>query len=428
MKSNNTRKSIFFWIAVTAITLLIAPFSFTQETGLKENAANEFENGNYAGAIAILEQAVYESPDDAELYYYLGYYTHYLCYDSRPLSGYSEAWSDKVIAYLEHALELDPSLGNARYFIGAEYGGRARDAMRVRNVIGMREAIQTGRAKGGYPDWLLEYAKNILRACDPDAILFIGGDAEVNPIYYLQLVENYRKDVTVIPIALLERPWFALLLKLGLEDVLTPAPVSWTEGQILDMHPYKWSTNTIEIQVEKSILNTLVPSEGDTTVTFEVSPNLSHMLSAGRALLFDILETNQWRRPVYFTLGIGPGSTRLFSDNFQLCGLVNKFLPVSTEPAGLTIDPKKIEQILLKPDHFRNYSDVKEHDMPRASIILNNYHSALAYLALHYSKNGELDKVGIILDQMGSNMPPSVFDVMPELKDFKKQLRSKTGR
>ena len=53
---------------------------------LKEKALAQFEKADYAAAIAYLEQARAAAPNDAEVYYYLGYFTHYLCYDSVPLA------------------------------------------------------------------------------------------------------------------------------------------------------------------------------------------------------------------------------------------------------------------------------------------------------------------------------------------------------
>ena len=55
---------------------------------LKEQALEEFKNENYPKSIELLKKAEKETPDDPEVYYYLGYFCHYLAYDSRPLKGY----------------------------------------------------------------------------------------------------------------------------------------------------------------------------------------------------------------------------------------------------------------------------------------------------------------------------------------------------
>ncbi len=156
-------------LKVRALSLLFVPVFWAlfvgvalpaQEVNLKQKAAAEFQRGDYPKAISLLKQAVAESPNDAEVYYYLGYYTHYLCYDSRPLTGYSERKSDEILGYLHKAVELNPGYGNAYYFIGAEYGVRAWNAMRRRDINKMRKEIRTGREQGGYPDWLIGKIEN----------------------------------------------------------------------------------------------------------------------------------------------------------------------------------------------------------------------------------------------------------------------------
>ena len=43
-----------------------------------------------------LKKALYESSNDAEIYYYLGWFNHYRAYDSRPLKGYDYSDSEQI--------------------------------------------------------------------------------------------------------------------------------------------------------------------------------------------------------------------------------------------------------------------------------------------------------------------------------------------
>ena len=68
---------------IIVVTIVFA-FNFSlcgQELTLKERAVEEFKNEHYPEAIEILEEAVKENPDDAEIFYYLGWFNHYLAYD-----------------------------------------------------------------------------------------------------------------------------------------------------------------------------------------------------------------------------------------------------------------------------------------------------------------------------------------------------------
>ena len=64
-----------------------------------------------------------------------------------------------------------------------------------------------------------EYAWNILAGLDKDAIVFTNGDNDTFPIWYLQAVEHFRTDVTVVNLSLVNLPWYIKQLKHSGEPV-----------------------------------------------------------------------------------------------------------------------------------------------------------------------------------------------------------------
>src|SRR6056297_2384051 len=175
------------------ILLLIVLSNRAFSENFKEQALKAWEAEKYKDGLALLTKARENNLQDPEIYYYLGKFKHYLCYDSRPLAGgYDESDSDEVLEYLQKAIELKPDYGNAYYFLGSEYGARAHNYMAKNKLDKAKEQLILGHQAGGYPDWLLEYNRNILRSVDKNGILFTGGDGELNPLLYLQVVENIR--------------------------------------------------------------------------------------------------------------------------------------------------------------------------------------------------------------------------------------------
>lgn len=411
-----------------SFTLQLTSIVNSQKIDLKQEAKKAFKAENYPGAISLLKQALAENQDDAEIFYLLGYYTHYLSNDSRPLANYSEEMSDQILDYLFQAVKMKPDYGNAYYFIGAEYGARFGQALQNKDIQKMRGALLTGREKGGFPDWLLEYGRNTLRSCQLNAILFTGGDSEINPIRYLQIIEGYRTDVLHIPIPLLRAPWFVLILKNGLENIYAPAPISWSQEQILSMHPYKWKTNIIKIPFSKDDFRKYQFVSKDGVMNWTVEPDLSSnsrtYLSPRRALIVDIIETNRWQRPVYFTVGCREEFKANLGEFMQICGMVYKVLPINTKEYNLALYPEKVEAVLLQPNHFRDFKDVKQHDMPRASRLLNNYRSILFKLANHYIANGDNKKALNIFDFGDMYLPEDIFPILPAVKKALQKIRA----
>jgi hypothetical protein len=63
----------------------------------------------------------------------------------------------------------------------------------------------------------------LLRSAPPDAVLFVYGDNDTYPVWYLQQAEGVRRDVTVVTIPLLPADWYRAELarrhRLGTGDV-----------------------------------------------------------------------------------------------------------------------------------------------------------------------------------------------------------------
>lgn len=111
---------IIIMILVSTVIRLVA-----QEISLKKRAIGSFKNEQYDKAIGFLEKALTEVKDDAEIYYYLGFFNHYRAYDIRPQTKYDFSYSEKVFHYLDQAIELNPNYGDATYFYGAECSANA---------------------------------------------------------------------------------------------------------------------------------------------------------------------------------------------------------------------------------------------------------------------------------------------------------------
>ncbi len=400
-------------VSTICLLLTAATLSYTQELTLKEKALDEFQKEHYHEAIKLLERAVKDHPDDAEIYYYLGWFSHYNAYDSRPLSGYDYSYSQQIFEYLDKALELNPDYGDAKYFYGAECSGNAFTAMQNYDAEKLKYFYKLAYEKGAYPDWLIEFGKNILMSCNENAILFTGGNADFDVCAYLQLLEDFRTDITIIPLGNIDRPWYVKFLKDGLAGCVRNVNINLTDNQIMDIHPFKWDTTNIFVNIssEDRIKFGL---EEDHEIQWTIAPDLTSLrlhskmkgetakprtyLSPQRAVLLQIIEDNFSDRPVYFSNFAEPTYYAGLNNRFQNCGIISKLTPVETKQTDHELDISEFEKLLTE-ENLVNYKNVKDNNFPRISgMIMSGYTIALVNLAGVYKKNGETVKLKELTD------------------------------
>ncbi len=388
--------------------------AYGQEQSLKERAQDEFRNEHYNEAIALLEQAAKLTPDDAEVFYYLGWFNHYRAYDSRPLKGYDFEYSRRIFNYLDKALILNPGYGDAKYFYGAECSANAFQAMQNSDAEKLRYYYKLADEKGAYPVWLKEFGRNFLNGCDENAILFTGGNADFDVCMYLQLYENFRTDITLIPIGNIDRPWYVRFLKNGLKGVVKKIDLNLTDAQIMDIHPFKWEPTTVSIAIsgtdkrefglpDSSRLHWLINPDlfsdrMHSKIESETAKKRSY-LSPQRAILLQVVEDNLSHRPIYFSNFCSPTLYGGLEIYFQNCGLVSRLTPSKTEGTAFKFNFEKIAEV-FQEKNLINYKTLTNSDMPRISgVIASGYYNALLNLSDKYGKTND-KKAKIQLKQL----------------------------
>jgi tetratricopeptide (TPR) repeat protein len=415
------------------LTLLFSSsLLFAQEKSMKEQALQEFEKEHYNEAINILEKALKQSPNDPEIYYYLGFFNHYRASDSRPLAGYNFSYSEKILEYLDKALKLNPNYGDAKYFYGAECCANAFISMQNYDLPRLKYFYKLAYEKGAFPDWLLEFGRKMLSSCDNNTILFTGGNADFDVCTYLQLHEKFRTDITLIPIGNIDRPWYVRFLQQGLNGGIRKIKINLTEAQIMDIHPFKWDTTLIDIPVSTSIKNKYGLNK-DYKMQWELAPDLSSermhskiegqnpqkrkYLSPQRAILSQIIEDNYQDRPIFFSNGVNPFFFGGLDKFLQNSGLVFELLPFKTDKTKYSINCDKLEQ-LFKKDSFKDYASIKKNDIPRISGMVFAYHSAILLLSRHYKDQKMMSQLESLIDLYKKDLAIG-FNSEPEAQTLK---------
>lgn len=77
-----------------------------------------------------------------------------------------------------------------------------------------------------------DLAMNYLKSCGKNGIIFTNGDNDTFPLWYMQEVEEYRTDIRVCNLSLMQTDWYTDQMKMRAYES-DPLPIKFTEDQIL---------------------------------------------------------------------------------------------------------------------------------------------------------------------------------------------------
>lgn len=301
-----------------------------------------------------------------------------------------------------------------------------------------------------------DFAINYLESCAPNAIIFTMGDNDTYPLWYAQEVEGIRTDVRVVNLSLLGTDWYInqlrrpmnnspeIRLSIGAEK-LVPGTRDYVPfydrklagavdlsqiltflssddrgsqlptqgGAMINYFP----TRKFRVPVDKAaVLAQGALTEADTAIMLDAIeweyPRTAIMKND--LVVLDIIASNGWERPIYWTVSMGAEQYLGLEDYFQLEGLAYRFVPVYSPSNGG--QSSRVASDIMYDNMINKFKwggmNKGIYIDPETNRMTINLRSNATRLAESFLMKGEKQKAIDIMDLVMAEMPHDKVPLM----------------
>lgn len=291
-----------------------------------------------------------------------------------------------------------------------------------------------------------DYAKNLLNSVAPHGILFTNGDNDTFPLWYAQEVEGIRTDVRIVCLSLLNTDWYIKQLRDQWSHESAPLPISLSDEEIAQVTGgiSQWRPKNINIPVDKEMLREAFSEDREYKEAIGVKPDTSlsiltsgidyempvdslddvvswrlegryygkdpqgndvYYLQTQDHLILDLLQTNNWLRPVYFANTVSNSSQLGLENYFRTEGKAYRVVPKQFSTDGSGELNTKIHTDRMRKFSFTEWNNPDLYLDENIRRMLSNYRFNFIQLAEEYLAEGKTDSAAYWLKTGEDKIP-----------------------
>lgn len=273
-----------------------------------------------------------------------------------------------------------------------------------------------------------DIGNNYLESSEPDGIIFCFGDNDTFPLWYMQDVEEVRRDIRTVNLSYLGGGWYCNQMQRNNYDApalkmeyLTPHFLAHNEmvgieavkpmmGLAEGLHfattneAKTLPTDVLVALVNKEKLLKQVPEHLHENIleNLPISERNKRYLGLDGLGVLDIIHGNDWERPIYWTVG-SPRDAFSNLANFHVqTGMLWKFLPVNLLNSDSTsiapIDLDRTYDLVMNKFRWGGAENPKVYmDMTCRNLMMTYRTNVFVPLAKGLLQRGETEKAREVL-------------------------------
>lgn len=274
-----------------------------------------------------------------------------------------------------------------------------------------------------YTQFQINQAKNHLQSCDQNAILFVNSDGDTCPLHYVQAMEGYRTDVTLVNLSLLNSHRYIYWLRNPGVKNMSGLQFTLQDEHLIDEQRRSF---TFEKSVDTIPLGDLVKEAIDPKNVNEYNGFTSYTLPKGHlqfgrgatfsptggytflasVMVYDIISHYFEKRPIYFASTVGTNACAGLQNFLQLEGFAMQLKDsekIDAEAIGYIGNPKLLYEKLM---HQLDWSGIETMEIHNERQAQNN-RQFFVRLAQHYMLENKLDSARKVMGKCMEVMPVS---------------------
>lgn len=285
-----------------------------------------------------------------------------------------------------------------------------------------------------------DFGANYLNSCAPNGIYFCNGDNDTFPIWYNMEVEGTRTDMRACNLSYLSTDWYIDQMKRGAYES-APLPITWERkdyvsanldvSRVID-HPQFGgtmplaqaldlvrrpeliddgigtifaSTVTVPIDKEQAIATGTVKPEDADKIVDQLEIKLPRVLEKSKMMVLEMINSNNWERPIYFAATVGDQFYPNVKKYLQLEGMCYRLVPIANEGGRSRVNTEAMYGNMMHKFKFGGIENPNVYIDENIMRMCRTHRMMFAYLADALIGEGQTDKAVEVLDYAAKVIP-----------------------